>query len=235
MFGLTGEMLRAARALARVDQLRVAELAGVSVETIKRLERIHGPVNASSATLEYLRKAFAGLGVSFFCEAGGSGVRLDTGAEPPRAIEVTPPKSPAQLCCAIYHSVATAETQANAPAVMNDILEAAVDLNGRLSVTGALLYANGRFLQALEGDPADVWRVLGGIAMDRRHRDFTPVTRSVVTERLFPDWVLCANSDRGTFESEEIPVFEHMTTDAALDLLIGLSQLEREALRRPVD
>lgn len=229
MRSLTGEMLRAARALARADQSRIAELAGVSVETIKRLERIHGPVNASPATLAYLRKTFEGLGVTFFSETTGSGVRLDRGDGSPRAVEVAAPRAPTQLCRAIYHSVATPETTANALAVMNAILDAAVELNGRLSVTGALLYAGGGFIQALEGDPADVWRVLGGIAMDRRHHDFTPVARSVVTERLFPDWVLCASSER-TFEGEAIPSFKHMTADAALALLTRLSHLEREAL-----
>ena len=39
-FGLTGEQIRAARALGRIEQAELAKRSGLSLETIKRLERL---------------------------------------------------------------------------------------------------------------------------------------------------------------------------------------------------
>jgi len=74
---LTGEQIRAARALARLDQTQLAESAGISLETVKRLERMHGPISANTGTEAAIRKAFADVGVIFIEENGGGvGVRL---------------------------------------------------------------------------------------------------------------------------------------------------------------
>ncbi|ACK86461.1 helix-turn-helix domain-containing protein [Methylorubrum extorquens] len=74
---LTGEQLRAARAMLKVEQGELAELSSVSVETIKRLERIDGPISANSMTLDGLRRALETEGVVFLPENGGlPGVRL---------------------------------------------------------------------------------------------------------------------------------------------------------------
>ena len=49
---LTSEQVRAARALLRIEQRELAERAGVSPETIKRIERTPGPIAAHSATVD---------------------------------------------------------------------------------------------------------------------------------------------------------------------------------------
>jgi len=73
---ITGEQLRAARAFARLDQAQVARRSGLSLETIKRLEAMHGPVGATLPTLEALVAAFRKSGVTFtFSPDGGLGVR----------------------------------------------------------------------------------------------------------------------------------------------------------------
>jgi transcriptional regulator with XRE-family HTH domain len=73
---LTAEQLRAARALLRWDQATVAERAGVSLETIKRLERLDGPLLATrSSTLDALEKTFRAAGVDF-TNGGEPGVKL---------------------------------------------------------------------------------------------------------------------------------------------------------------
>ena len=41
---LTGEQIRAGRAILRIEQSALAKASGVSLETIKRLERMRGPV-----------------------------------------------------------------------------------------------------------------------------------------------------------------------------------------------
>jgi transcriptional regulator with XRE-family HTH domain len=75
---LTSEQLRAARAMLRLDQAALAEMAGISVETIKRLERINGDLtDVRVVTIKAIEKALEGAGVEFIAEnGGGAGVRL---------------------------------------------------------------------------------------------------------------------------------------------------------------
>jgi transcriptional regulator with XRE-family HTH domain len=74
---LTGEQLRGARAMLRIDQRRLAELSGVSVETIKRLESKIGRLSAITGTIEKLCRALEHAGIVFVDENGhGPGVRM---------------------------------------------------------------------------------------------------------------------------------------------------------------
>ena len=75
---MTSEQIRAARAMLRIEQGKLAELAGVSVETIKRLEKMDGPITTVRvATLNAIRAALEAAGVEFIPEnGGGAGVRL---------------------------------------------------------------------------------------------------------------------------------------------------------------
>lgn len=77
---LTAEQIRAARALVRMDQSQLAAAGGISVETVKRLERLTGPISANTSTEAALRRAFGEAGVIFIDENGeGPGVRLRKG------------------------------------------------------------------------------------------------------------------------------------------------------------
>jgi len=74
---MTGEQLRAARAMLKLEQAELAELSSVSVETIKRLERIDGNLSANFRTIDSLRSVLEAEGVLFLPENGGlPGVRL---------------------------------------------------------------------------------------------------------------------------------------------------------------
>ena len=75
---LTSDQLRAARALLRWDQAQLASRSGVSIETVKRLEKIEGVLSATRvATIEALRAALERAGVEFIPEnGGGAGLRL---------------------------------------------------------------------------------------------------------------------------------------------------------------
>ena len=79
---MSSEQLRAARALIRWDQADLAKAAGVSTETIKRLERMDGPLGSTRVnTIEAMRRALEAAGVEFIAEnGGGPGVRLKKGA-----------------------------------------------------------------------------------------------------------------------------------------------------------
>ena len=74
---LTAEQIRAARAMLRWEQSELARLAEISAPTVKRLERMVGPIAANTATEAALRRAFDAAGVIFIDENGqGPGVRL---------------------------------------------------------------------------------------------------------------------------------------------------------------
>ena len=78
---LTGEQIRAARALCRMEQAALAAAAGVSLPTVKRLEAMQGPISANTSTEAALRRALGEAGVIFLDENGeGPGVRLRKGA-----------------------------------------------------------------------------------------------------------------------------------------------------------
>jgi transcriptional regulator with XRE-family HTH domain len=78
---ITAAQLRAARALTRLDQRRLAELAGLSVPTIQRMEASEGVVRGNVDSLMKLVDALNAVGVELIGEGaasqtGGRGVRL---------------------------------------------------------------------------------------------------------------------------------------------------------------
>jgi transcriptional regulator with XRE-family HTH domain len=74
---LTGEQIRAARALARMEQAQLASAAELSLPTIKRLEKTKGAISANISTESALRRTFDSVGVIFIdANGGGPGVRM---------------------------------------------------------------------------------------------------------------------------------------------------------------
>lgn len=75
---ISGVQIRAGRALLAWDQGRLAEAAGVSLITIKRLEAAGDELQAQFATVMKVKEALEAAGVLFIsAESGmGYGVRL---------------------------------------------------------------------------------------------------------------------------------------------------------------
>ena len=78
---MTSGQLRAARALLGIDQKTLAEMAGVSVPTIQRMEASEGNVRGVVDSLSKVVDALSLAGVELIGEgaqslAGGRGVRL---------------------------------------------------------------------------------------------------------------------------------------------------------------
>ena len=72
----TGNQLKAARALAGVDQQQVADSAGVNVNTIRNMEaRGPEPITSSAVTVRKVQLALEALGIEFLNHAH-PGVRL---------------------------------------------------------------------------------------------------------------------------------------------------------------
>ncbi|MCA1971542.1 MAG: helix-turn-helix domain-containing protein [Caenispirillum sp.] len=78
---ITGPQMRAARALLGLDQKTLADLAGLSVQTIQRMEASSGNVRGVVDSLAKVVAALEFAGVELLGEgststAGGRGVRL---------------------------------------------------------------------------------------------------------------------------------------------------------------
>jgi len=69
-----------------------------------------------------------------------------------------------------------------------EILAASQRNNWRDGITGALAYADGEFLQVVEGSPEAVKRLLARVSADARHADLEIVSRETAAQRQFPDW-----------------------------------------------
>jgi transcriptional regulator with XRE-family HTH domain len=86
---ITANQLRAARALLNIDQRQMADLAGLSVPTIQRMEASDGVVRGNVDSLMKLVSAFDHAGIELInpgvvSSAGGRGVRLREHVAPPR-------------------------------------------------------------------------------------------------------------------------------------------------------
>ena len=69
-----------------------------------------------------------------------------------------------------------------------EILECARENNAPLDVTGMLLYAEGSFIQVLEGEAPAVEKLLRKIRRDGRHRGFLILLDRPIAERDFEGW-----------------------------------------------
>ena len=82
---ITGPQMRAARALLGIDQRQLAQLAGLSLPTIQRMEASDGVVRGNVDSLMKLVDALAAGGIELIGDGvtssgGGRGVRLKNDA-----------------------------------------------------------------------------------------------------------------------------------------------------------
>jgi len=95
---ITANQLRAARALLNIDQRQMADLAGLSVPTIQRMEASDGVIRANVDSLMKLISALDHAGVELInpgvaSSTGGRGVRLREQAAKPKATRQPKPSS----------------------------------------------------------------------------------------------------------------------------------------------
>lgn len=85
----------------------------------------------------------------------------------------------------LYSSAAVAPFS---DAELTQLLTVARVNNGRLGVTGMLLYHEGSFLQVLEGDEHVLETLYAKIARDKRHHRVVSLLRRPVDTRHFGQW-----------------------------------------------
>lgn len=88
---ITSSQMRAARALLNIDQRKIAELAGLSLPTIQRMETSDGVVRGQVDSLMKLISALEAAGIELIgpggsSPSGGRGVRLRDDVARPKAI-----------------------------------------------------------------------------------------------------------------------------------------------------
>jgi len=87
---ISAAQLRAARALVSIDQRQLADLAGLSLPTIQRMEASDGVIRGNVDSLMKLMAALESAGVELLAEGatsagGGRGVRLKQTAAAPES------------------------------------------------------------------------------------------------------------------------------------------------------
>jgi transcriptional regulator with XRE-family HTH domain len=187
---LTGEQIRAGRALARLEQVGLAQAAGLSLETIKRLERIRGPVvDANIRTLNALSNAFAALGIVF--ESGDESlvIRMTVNdRHPVRAPRESEPRGATSVQHrVIYQSTVAPQYEAALIERLADEIAVWGRRNAALNLTGALIASEGRVLQALEGPRDAIRQVYGAVSIDPRHMALRLLQSAPAGARLFSE------------------------------------------------
>ena len=79
-------------------------------------------------------------------------------------------------------------TEPFSPAELVTLLEKARRNNATLGVTGMLLYKDGNFMQAIEGDDVVIKELHDRIQRDPRHRGMITLLRKPIEQRQFPNW-----------------------------------------------
>jgi hypothetical protein len=69
-----------------------------------------------------------------------------------------------------------------------ELLAKAREKNTRFGITGMLLYQDGNFMQAIEGEEAAVRQLYATISQDVRHRGTIVLLEEQITKRQFGDW-----------------------------------------------
>jgi transcriptional regulator with XRE-family HTH domain len=93
---VTGNQLKAARALAGVDQQQVADAARINVNTVRNMEaRGAEPITSNAVTVRSVQLALEAWGIEFL-NHGQPGVRLRavaTPVDPSKPVPTNPPKT----------------------------------------------------------------------------------------------------------------------------------------------
>src|ERR1700690_3929528 len=87
-----------------------------------------------------------------------------------------------------------------------ELLKQSRENNSKLGLTGMLLFQDGAFLQALEGEEEKVRALYNHIARDPRHGRLTVLFQGFSDKRDFPDWSM-GYHNLNSPETAKIPGF----------------------------
>jgi hypothetical protein len=87
----------------------------------------------------------------------------------------------------IYISTATRHLSEND---LLELLKVSRQNNAERGLTGILLYAEGSFIQVLEGDDQPLYEVFHAIKHDYRHKNIIAMPEREILKRNFPEWTM---------------------------------------------
>lgn len=123
----------------------------------------------------------------------------------------------------IYSSESTTPMQTDD---LEDLLEHAQGSNATKGITGALVYAEGFFLQILEGDRVTLEDLMAKISRDPRHEAVTVLRRGETPFAIFGDWKMGYISAT----PEQVAKWAGFSSTTAIpEVLAGISQDPNQA------
>ncbi len=145
-----------------------------------------------------------------------------------------------KLCSVVYRSRAVG---ALSDYDLYELVQAAQARNAAESITGLMLYDEGRFYQWLEGPVANVGGLMRSIRADRRHTDIEILSDKPCTSRQFGDWKmrLATRGIRSIHSANNVVVPSAAALDdirrhpeQVADVLAGLSSAEAAPSNLPL-
>ncbi|MEK9685570.1 MAG: BLUF domain-containing protein [Rhodospirillaceae bacterium] len=115
---------------------------------------------------------------------------------------------------------------------LDGIIEASRRNNPSMDITGLLIYADGIFIQVLEGPSEAVHTLYEKIRDDRRHQDVAIIAEYLDQERLFPNWSMAfiqPSFDEITKISNTV---EMLNRDDVISMLSGDKSRASDFLRK---
>lgn len=103
---------------------------------------------------------------------------------------------------------------------LKDLLGKARVKNSSKNITGMLLYREGLFVQALEGEEDDVVSLYERISKDQRHTDVIKIYLKPIRERSFGDWSMGFNRFNQE-DDDKIEGYSHFLTKASPEFFQG--------------
>ncbi len=97
------------------------------------------------------------------------------------------------------------------------ILMEARSSNQRNEITGVLIFAEGRFLQVIEGKAKAVESIMTGISLDPRHEEIRILHEGVIESRSFPNWLMAYL----TSSQKELADWAGLRSTATLDEVLN--------------
>lgn len=137
----------------------------------------------------------------------------------------------------VYSSMAQLDS-ANASdlAMVDQILATARERNAKVDVTGALLFTEGCFVQALEGDRDAVRATYERIAGDPRHKRVEVLSSQFGDRRRFKQWSMAFVGDsqalRARFADAPLAALgKRPAGDALLDFMLELARSTSDSVK----
>jgi hypothetical protein len=106
------------------------------------------------------------------------------------------------------------------PQDIEGILSLSRKNNADLKVTGILVYADGVFIQVLEGDHKTIGDLYDKISDDRRHNKVALISDQFCNERTFPGWSMAYLSESAVRVGEWAGVPGVINSEELLEILI---------------